>query len=413
MDKPADPATPFAEVYQSFFDDLALEGTKPSTIHRYRYNIVRFEKWLNDNRRPATLASLEDATRRYRQHLETLPQQPRGSIRRRRGGLMSRHTVHSYLRSIKCLASWLKVAGHLEANPFLAVNAYYKKKGVCPCLQADDRIPKVGKPSDVTTLLAGCEGDRPEDLRDTALVWLLYSSGTGLPTPADLTIEATDFERGALFIEDGRGDWATARCSSSTRSAANHAVTNRKGRTSAAQAHAAAAWTGPRGRIEPPRDRCPVPVAPAGGSRRDRAHSVRLSCRSLDTPVPRGAAGRSPPSDPIACDTAWRPTWREHGLRPARDPTLGRLGPISRPCRSTPTWIPHASACRTRPQSRDPCLTSSLPKRVRRSRKVSAPRPRPHQAVTISAWTPTTLPGPSPRIAWSGSSTVCCPERNG
>ena len=45
MDKPADPATPFAEVYQSFLDDLAKEGTKPSTIHRYRYNIVRFEKW--------------------------------------------------------------------------------------------------------------------------------------------------------------------------------------------------------------------------------------------------------------------------------------------------------------------------------------------------------------------------------
>jgi len=26
MDEPADPATPFAEVYQSFLDDLALEG---------------------------------------------------------------------------------------------------------------------------------------------------------------------------------------------------------------------------------------------------------------------------------------------------------------------------------------------------------------------------------------------------
>jgi len=44
MDKPADPSTPFAEVYQSFLDDLVTEGTKPSTIHRYRYNIVRFEK---------------------------------------------------------------------------------------------------------------------------------------------------------------------------------------------------------------------------------------------------------------------------------------------------------------------------------------------------------------------------------
>jgi hypothetical protein len=54
MDKPADPATPFGEVYQSFLDDLAPEGTKPSTIHRCRYNIVRFEKWLVDNGHPAT-----------------------------------------------------------------------------------------------------------------------------------------------------------------------------------------------------------------------------------------------------------------------------------------------------------------------------------------------------------------------
>ena len=72
---------------------------------------------------------------------------------------MSTHTVHSYLRSIKCLASWLEGAGHLTANPFLPVNAYYKKKGVMPVLRADDRIPKIGKPSDVAILLDGCDGD--------------------------------------------------------------------------------------------------------------------------------------------------------------------------------------------------------------------------------------------------------------
>jgi hypothetical protein len=103
MDKPADPATPLAEVYQAFYADLAKEGTKTSTIDRYRYNIGRFEQWLIENGHPATLASLERTVLiAYRQHLETLPQQARGSIRRRRGGLMSRHTVHSYLRSIKC-----------------------------------------------------------------------------------------------------------------------------------------------------------------------------------------------------------------------------------------------------------------------------------------------------------------------
>ena len=123
MDKPADPVTPFKEVYQSFLDDLALEGRKASTIHRYRYNIVRFEKWLIANGHPAILASLERTVLfTYRKHLEELPQQPRGSHRRRRGGLMSQHTVHSYLRSIKCLASWLVGAGHLGANPFFAVN---------------------------------------------------------------------------------------------------------------------------------------------------------------------------------------------------------------------------------------------------------------------------------------------------
>jgi hypothetical protein len=37
MDKPADPARPFGEVYQPFLDDLAFEGTKPTTIARYRY----------------------------------------------------------------------------------------------------------------------------------------------------------------------------------------------------------------------------------------------------------------------------------------------------------------------------------------------------------------------------------------
>ena len=66
MDKPADPATPFGEVYQSFLDDLAKEGTKPSTIHSYRYNIVRFVNWLNDNGHPPILASLDGVTPRRR-----------------------------------------------------------------------------------------------------------------------------------------------------------------------------------------------------------------------------------------------------------------------------------------------------------------------------------------------------------
>jgi hypothetical protein len=34
MDKPADSATPFVEVYQSFLDDLARKGRKLTTVAR-------------------------------------------------------------------------------------------------------------------------------------------------------------------------------------------------------------------------------------------------------------------------------------------------------------------------------------------------------------------------------------------
>ena len=41
MDKPADPAMPFAEVHQAFLSDPAVHGNKPSALARYRYNIER------------------------------------------------------------------------------------------------------------------------------------------------------------------------------------------------------------------------------------------------------------------------------------------------------------------------------------------------------------------------------------
>ena len=46
----------------------------------YLYDYRRFERWLRQTGRPATLASLMDTDIlfAYRQHLETLPQQARG-----------------------------------------------------------------------------------------------------------------------------------------------------------------------------------------------------------------------------------------------------------------------------------------------------------------------------------------------
>jgi hypothetical protein len=46
MDKPANPATPFREVYQHFLAVLKKHGRKESTRAKYLYDFKRFERWL-------------------------------------------------------------------------------------------------------------------------------------------------------------------------------------------------------------------------------------------------------------------------------------------------------------------------------------------------------------------------------
>jgi site-specific recombinase XerD len=52
MDTPADPATPFREVYQPFLAVLKKRGLKDNTRAKYRYHIKRFERWLHETGRP-------------------------------------------------------------------------------------------------------------------------------------------------------------------------------------------------------------------------------------------------------------------------------------------------------------------------------------------------------------------------
>ena len=208
MDKPADPATPFAEVYQHFLAVLRKHGRKESTLAKYLYDFKRFERWLRASGLPLTLASLIDTDLlfAYRHYLEALPQQARGSARQRNDGMLSNKTVHSYLRSTKCLASWLTKNGHIAKHPFLALDPYFKDEGVMPVLRKMDRIPKIATPADIRILLTACAGDEPEDLRDRAIVWTLYSSGMRASDTSKLTIPQVDLVTGIAVIEDGKGN---------------------------------------------------------------------------------------------------------------------------------------------------------------------------------------------------------------
>ena len=115
----------------------------------------------------------------YRHHLEALPSKFVVRSASATTACCGARTVHSYLKSTKCLASWLTKNGHIPAHPFLALDPYFKDEGVMPVLRRLDRIPNFATPADIRILLSACAGDEPDDLRDRAIIWTIYSSGHG------------------------------------------------------------------------------------------------------------------------------------------------------------------------------------------------------------------------------------------
>jgi site-specific recombinase XerD len=65
-------------------------------------------------------------------------------------------------------------------------------------------LPRVLRVDEVTTLLTTCRGDEPIDLRDRALLELLYASGARVGEVASLDLDALDLP-GELVQLDGKG----------------------------------------------------------------------------------------------------------------------------------------------------------------------------------------------------------------
>ena len=207
MDKPADPATPFGEVYQRFLDDLAKEGrsSRRSTKLPLRHRAVRALARRQRASR-STLASLSgrscsptgSTSRRS-------PSSRAARIRRRRGGLMSRHTGPLLPAEHQVPGIVADQGRPSRRQPVPGGQPLLQEEGCHASPAADDRIPKIGKPSDVAILLDGLRWRRPEDLRDRAIVWRSTRPASARDDAAQLTIPAIDFETGVALHRGRQG----------------------------------------------------------------------------------------------------------------------------------------------------------------------------------------------------------------
>jgi site-specific recombinase XerD len=90
---------------------------------------------------------------------------------------------------------WLRVIDVLDADPLANVRGPKQAR----------RLPKALTLEDITSVIAAADGDRPGDLRDRALLELLYACGLRVSEAAGLALGDIDLDHNGLLVH-GKGN---------------------------------------------------------------------------------------------------------------------------------------------------------------------------------------------------------------
>ncbi len=106
----------------------------------------------------------------------------RGSIVRRTS------TARSFYR-------WLRLEGQMEDDPLASVRGPKQAR----------RLPQVLTLDDITALISAADGDAPADLRDRAILELMYASGLRVSEAHRLDVGSVDLEQRTVLVH-GKGN---------------------------------------------------------------------------------------------------------------------------------------------------------------------------------------------------------------
>jgi site-specific recombinase XerD len=169
-----------AGLLERFLRDRGLaRNLSPYTLRNYRSDLEHFlsalEAWKVD-----PLAVRRPDLRRY---LAVLLGDgvADGSVRRKVS------TIRSYYK-------WLRAEGHLDADPFFGVTGP----------KAGRRLPGILTSEDIARMIGAAEGRQPADLRDRALMELLYAAGLRVSEVASLDVVDLDVRDRSVRVE-GKG----------------------------------------------------------------------------------------------------------------------------------------------------------------------------------------------------------------
>lgn len=175
---------PFARATQDYLRHIAIErGLSEHTLSAYRRDLTTFGDWIGtqpivdsagaDRAGGATV--VDDVGRLARadlagfvQHLATRP-----------GGPLAPRSVARMLSSVRSFTAFAAGEGWLPLDPGASVRPP----------KAPMRLPKAISVHDMERLLGAVAGDDPVQLRDRALLELLYATGTRVSEAVGLSVD--------------------------------------------------------------------------------------------------------------------------------------------------------------------------------------------------------------------------------
>lgn len=176
---------------ETYLRHTAIErGLSQHTVGAYRRDLAAFAAWIAEQPvvdsdgadRAGGSAVLTDVARLARadvagfvQHLATRPEGP-----------LAPRSVARMLSSVRSFSAFAAGEGWLPADPGASVRPP----------KAPARLPKAISVHDMERLLAAADGDEPAQLRDRALLELLYATGARISEAVGLAVDDVTFDEG-------------------------------------------------------------------------------------------------------------------------------------------------------------------------------------------------------------------------
>lgn len=182
--------TAFEELLGRYKDTLALKNYSPRTIHKYAESLKKFFTYLTQEK---GIQRIQDVQKEAIQEYQT---KVFNQKRLYDGKPLSLSSKASTLQAVKSFFGFCSRKREILYNPAYDIEIPLQREG---------SLKEVLKEGELKKLLEAASGQTPLDLRNKALLEILYSTGLRNTEARTLEVRDVDFEREEIFVRHGKG----------------------------------------------------------------------------------------------------------------------------------------------------------------------------------------------------------------